>query len=185
MSNELSDAKPRMQKAFEYFEDELKKIKTGRANPAMLHGLSVNVYGQAMPLNHIANVVAADAKLLQVTPFDPNNLDAISAAIREDSSLGLNPSDDGKVIRVPIPDLTTERRQEIVKQVGEKAEETKIALRNIRHDILRSAQAREKEGEITKDDLISTEKELNKLIDEFQTKIDEAAKSKEDELMTV
>ena len=110
---------------------------------------------------------------------------AISAAIRDDISLGLNPADDGKVVRVPIPALTEERRLEIVKQIGEKAEESKIALRNIRHDILNTIKQEEKDGNASKDDVKDGETKLNKIIEEFNIKIDAAAKVKEQEIMKV
>ncbi|HBO64465.1 TPA: ribosome recycling factor, partial [Candidatus Saccharibacteria bacterium] len=133
----MFDTKPyddRFQGAVSHFEDELKKVRTGRAHPSMLDGIQVEAYGQKMPLNQVANVVAPEPQMVTVTPFDPTNLQAISAAIRADQSLGLNPSDDGRLVRVPIPPLTEERRKQIVKQTSEKVEDAKIALRNVRQD---------------------------------------------------
>ena len=114
----MFDTKPyddRFAGAVSHFEDELKEVRTGRAHPSMLDGIQVEAYGQKMPLNQVANVVAPEPQMVTVTPFDPTNLQAISAAIRADQSLGLNPSDDGRLVRVPIPPLTEERRKQIVK----------------------------------------------------------------------
>ena len=183
--NELSDARPRMQQTVEHFGDELKRVRTGRASASILDGISVEIYGQRTPLAHAATINTVDAQMLQITPFDPGSLAAISAAIRDDISLGLNPADDGKVVRVPIPALTEERRLEIVKQIGEKAEESKIALRNIRHDILNTIKQEEKDGNASKDDVKDSEAKLNKIIEEFNIKIDAAAKVKEQEIMKV
>lgn len=151
----------------------------------MLDGVVVEVYGQKMPLNQVGNVVAADAQLLQVTPFDPSNVQAIVAAIRDNQSLDLNPSDDGRVVRVPIPALTTERRQEMVKQLGEKVEDCRIALRNIRHDGLKDAKAMKDSKEISEDNLARLEKTIGKAMDDFQNRLDASAKAKEQEIMTV
>jgi ribosome recycling factor len=175
----------RMQAAFEHLQEELNKIRTGRAHPSMLDGVVIEAYSQKMPLNQVGNVVVADAQLLQVTPFDPSNLQAIVAAIRDNQSLGLNPSDDGHVVRVPIPALTTERRQEMVKQLGEKVEACRITLRNIRHDALKDAKAMKDKKEISEDDLSRIEKIFEKTMNETQTKLDASAKSKEQEIMTV
>src|SRR5436305_490050 len=105
--------------AVEHFKAELNKLRTGRAHPSMLDGVMVEAYGAPMPLNQVATVVAPESQLLQITPFDPNNLQAIANAIRNNPSLGMNPSDDGRVVRVPIPALNEERRRELAKQIGE------------------------------------------------------------------
>jgi ribosome recycling factor len=123
-----------MNNAVEHFEGEMKKVRTGRAHPDMLSSVKVEAYGQFMPLNQVANVTVSDATMLLITPFDPANINEIENAIRADESLGLNPADDGRVIRVPIPPLTEERRKEIVKQASAKVEEAKISLRKIRDD---------------------------------------------------
>ncbi|HIA91527.1 TPA: ribosome recycling factor [Candidatus Saccharibacteria bacterium] len=185
MDGELKQAEQKMKGALEHLHGELKKIRTGRANPAVLDSVQVEAYGQLSPLQHVANVNAVDSQMLTITPFDPSNLDAITAAIRNDSSLGLNPADDGKVIRVPIPPLTEERRKEIAKQVGEKAEEAKISLRNARHDCLSSLKDQEKAADLTKDELFRAENKVGELIEKYQGEIDSAAKTKEDEIMTV
>ena len=131
---DTNEDRKKMDAVIERFKNEMKKVRTGRAHPDMLSGVKAEVYGQFMPLNQAANITAADATLLVITPFDPANIQAISAAIRADQSLGLNPADDGRVIRVPIPALTEERRKEIVKNASTKVEEAKVALRNIRED---------------------------------------------------
>ena len=131
---DVAEDRKKMEAVIERFKNEMKKVRTGRAHPDMLSGIKVEVYGQFMPLNQVANITAADATLLVVTPFDPANIQAIAAAIRADQSLGLNPADDGRVIRVPIPALTEERRKEIVKNASTKVEEAKVAIRNIRED---------------------------------------------------
>jgi ribosome recycling factor len=184
----MFDTKPfesRMQQAFAHFEDELKKIRTGRAHSSMLDGVMVEAYGTRMPINQVGNVVAVEAQLLQVTPFDPTTIKNIVAAIRDDQALGLNPSDDGRVVRVPIPPLTTERRQQIAKQLGEKVEECRIALRNVRHDALRDAKAKKDAKELSEDDLKRIEKGLDSSMADFQAKLDAATKAKETEIMTV
>lgn len=185
MIGTTDEAKKQMDSSLEHYTAELKKIRTGRASASVLEGVSVEVYGQPMLLPHIANINALDAQTLQITPFDPNNLDAISAAIREDQSLGLNPSDDGHVVRVPIPPMTEERRLEVVRQVGDKAEEAKISLRNVRHELLKSAKTQEKDKEISNDEYRNIEKKITELIEDYQKQVDELAKKKEAEVMTV
>jgi ribosome recycling factor len=185
MITTLGEAKNQLDKAVDHFDQELNKIRTGRANASILDGVMVKVYGQDTPLKHVSNVNALDAQTLQITPFDPNNLDAISAAIRDDQSLGLNPADDGRVIRIPIPPMNEERRREVVKQVGEKLEEAKISFRNTRHELLKHAKQQEKDSEITKDDYIDLDKNIGDTLDEYTTKIEETAKTKEQEIMTV
>jgi ribosome recycling factor len=175
----------RMQTALTHFEDELKKVRTGRAHPSMLDGVMVEAYGTRMPINQVANVVVADAQLLQVTPFDQTNLKHIATAIRDDQTLGLNPSDDGRVVRVPIPALTTERRRQIAKQLGDKIEECRIALRNVRHDALKDAKAKKDAKELGEDDLKRVEKVLDGEMGDFQARLDKLAKTKETEIMTI
>ena len=163
------------------FQDELKKVRTGRAHPDMLSAIKVEAYGQYMPLNQVANVTVSDATLLLITPFDPANIQGISTAIRNDSTLGLNPSDDGRVVRVPIPPLTEERRKEIVKTTSTKVEEAKIALRNVREDARKSIKALE----LPEDARKRAEKEIDDLTNDFTKKIDDAFKAKESEIMQI
>ena len=171
--------------AVAHFEDELKKVRTGRAHPSMLDSLHVEAYGQVMPLNQVANVVAAEAQLLTITPFDPSNLQAIVSAIRADQSLGLNPSDDGRLVRVPIPPLTEERRKQIVKQTSEKVEDARIALRNVRQDALKEAKRLKDSKEISEDDQKRAEKSIDDLMTNFNAQLDTAFKDKEKEILTI
>lgn len=184
----MFDTKPyetRMQSALTHFEEELKKVRTGRAHPSMLDSVQVEAYGAMMPLNQVANVTVPEPQLLQITPFDPANLQKIAAAIRNDQSLGMNPSDDGRVVRVPIPPLTTERRQQIVKQLGEKVENARIGLRNVRQDALKDAKNAKNNKEISEDDQKRVEKQLDGLMNDFQAKIESLTKAKEQEIMTI
>ncbi len=185
MALTIDDAKPRMQATVDKLLEDLKKLRTGRASASMLDNVQVEVYGQRTPLSHAATITAVDAQMIQVSPFDPNNLDAISTAIRDDQALGLNPADDGKVIRLPIPPMTTERRQEVVKQLKERVEEANVSLRNARHDVINTAKQQWKDKDIGEDDLRHITKEVDELVDGFKHTIDEMAKSKETEIMTV
>lgn len=181
----LNTAKSNCQLALQHFEDELKKVRTGRANPAMLDGVMVEAYGTPMPLIQVATIATPEAQLIQLTPFDPNNLQAIASAIRDNQSLGLNPTDDGRVIRVPIPPLTEERRREIAKQLSGKAEESMIRLRSIRHEAREAAETGKKNKQLSEDDVNRFEKQLDDLVAEFKAKIEAATKTKETEIMTV
>ena len=176
------DDRKKMEGAVERFKDEMKKVRTGRAHPDMISGIKVEVYGQFMPLNQVANITASDATLLVITPFDPANIAAISTAIRADQSLGLNPADDGRVIRVPIPALTEERRKEIVKAASGKVEEAKVALRNIREDARKSIKAA---ADLSEDVKKRAEKEIDDLTKEFTDKIESEFKAKSEEIMKI
>lgn len=175
----------KMVAAVEHLEDELRKVRTGRAHPGMLDSVKVEAYGATMPLNQVANVTAPEAQLLQITPFDPANLQKIAAAIRNDQSLGLNPSDDGRVVRVPVPALTEDRRHALVKQTAEKAEETRIVLRGVRQDGLKEAKHMKENKQLSEDDLKLVEKEFERLMTEYQTKIDGLLKAKEEDILTI
>lgn len=177
---DISEDRKKMEGTVERFKDEMKKVRTGRAHPDMLTGIKVEVYGQYMPLNQVSNITAADATLLVVTPFDPANIQAIAAAIRADQSLGLNPSDDGRVVRVPIPSLTEERRKEIVKTASTKVEEAKVALRNVRED---ARKAIKNATDLSEDVKKRAEKDIDELTKEFTDKIDAEFKAKSDEIM--
>jgi ribosome recycling factor len=175
----------KMAGALEHFEEELKKIRTGRAHPGMLDSIRVEAYGAEMPLNQVANVTAPEAQLLQITPFDPSTLQKIAAAIRNDQSLGLNPSDDGRVVRVPVPALTEDRRRMLVKQAAEKSEETKVALRGVRQDGLKEAKHMKEAKQLSEDDVKLIEKEFERLMAEYQGKIDSLLKAKEEDILTI
>lgn len=175
----------KMQTALEHFEGELRKVQTGRAQPSMLDGIKVEVYGTLLPLNQAANITAPEPQLLQITPFDPSNIAAISAAIRNDQSLGLNPSDDGRVVRVPIPPLTEERRKQLVKQTSEKVEEARIGLRGARQDALQDAKRQKDAKTLTEDDVKAVEKAIDGLVADYQAKIEAAFKAKEQDILKV
>ena len=177
---DISEDKKKMVEVIERFKEEMKKVRTGRAHPDMLSGIKVEVYGQYMPLNQVANITAADATLLVITPFDPTNIQAIAAAIRADQSLGLNPADDGRVIRVPIPALTEERRKEIVKNASTKVENAKVAIRNIREDARKAVKIA---AEMSEDVKKRAEKEIDDLTKEFSDKVDAEFKAKSDDIM--
>ncbi len=184
----MFDTKPyeeKMSQAFTHLEDELRKVRTGRAHPNMLDSVTVEAYGQKMPLNQVANVTVAESQQLQITPFDPSTLQSIATAIRNDQALGMNPSDDGRVIRVLIPALTEERRRQIVKQLGEKVEECRIVLRSVRQDALKDAKVKKDAKELSEDDIKHIEKGIDGDMADFQAKIDVAFKSKETEILTV
>lgn len=170
-----------MEAAVTHFDEQMKKVRTGRAHPDMLASVKAEVYGQFSPLNQVANITAVDATLLQVTPFDPSTIQAIAAAIRNDATLGLNPSDDGRVVRVPVPPLTEERRKEIVKNASSKVEDAKVAIRNIREDARKELKAAELPEDVKK----RAEKDIDELTKEYTDKIDAAFKAKSAEIMTI
>lgn len=170
-----------MEKVIERFKSELSKVRTGRAHPDMLASIKVEAYGQMMPLNQVANVTVGDATMLLITPFDPANIANITSAIRADQTLGLNPSDDGRLIRVPVPPLTEERRREIVKVTSSKVEEAKVGIRNVREDARKEIKSAELPEDVTK----RAEKEIDDLTKDYNTQIDELFKAKEAEIMTI
>lgn len=181
----ISDAKSKFDAAIQHYNEQLKSLRTGRANASMLDGVAVEAYGQSMPLNQVANVSAPEAQLLQITPFDPSNIQAIASAIRDNPSLGLNPSDDGRIVRVPIPALTEERRREIVKQLGSKQEDAMIGLRNVRRDALDVIDKAKKEKEIGEDDAKRLSGQIEDAMKVAQNQVETASKAKEADIMTV
>jgi len=168
-----------------HFADELRKVRTGRAHPTMLDSIAVEAYGQRMPLNQVANVTVPEAQLITITPFDPTNIQVIVTAIRNDQALGLNPSDDGRIIRVPIPPLTEERRKQIVKQTSEKVEEARIAMRNIRQDAFKELKRMKDAKEVSEDDQKRSEKAIDDLISDANNNLDSLFKEKEKEILTL
>lgn len=175
----------RFDHAVSHFEDELKKVRTGRAHPTMLDSIQVEAYGAKVPLNQVANVTTPEAQLLTITPFDPSTIQNVVAAIRNDQTLGLNPSDDGRLIRVPIPPLTEERRKQIVKQTSEKVEEARIALRNVRQDAFKEMKRLKDNKEMSEDDQKRSEKAIDDLVATANSKLDSAFKEKEKEILTI
>ncbi|PID31402.1 ribosome recycling factor [Candidatus Saccharibacteria bacterium] len=184
----MFDTKPYEQKmdaALEHFEGELKKVRTGRAHASMLDGVMVDVYGTKLPLNQVANVTAPEAQMLLVSPFDPGQITAITTAIRDNQGLGFNPSDDGRVVRVPVPALTEERRRDMVKQASEKVEECRIALRNVRQDALQAAKKMKDDKKLSEDDVKAIERGIDDDMKQYQSKIDEIFAAKEKDILTV
>jgi ribosome recycling factor len=181
----INDAQAKMQAAVARFHEELKKLRTGRATAGMLDSVMVEAYGTQMPLNQTATVSTPEPQLLQVSPFDPNNIQSIAIAIRNNPMLGMNPTDDGRVIRIPVPPLTEERRREIVKQLGGKQEETMVALRNVRHDALDAIAKAKKDKEVGEDDAKRLEKQVDEAMNKARSDAEAAAKAKETEIMTV
>ena len=179
---DVVEDRKKMEAVIERFKNEMKKVRTGRAHPDMLSSIKVEVYGQYMPLNQVANITAADATLLVITPFDPSNIQAIASAIRADQSLGLNPADDGRIIRVPIPALTEERRKEIVKNASAKVEDAKVAIRNAREDARKTIKNAE---DMSEDIKKRAEKEIDDLTKEFNDKIETEFKAKSEEIMKI
>ncbi|HTB48641.1 MAG TPA: ribosome recycling factor [Verrucomicrobiae bacterium] len=181
----IADAQTKFDQAAERFKDNLKSLRTGRASASMLDGVTVEAYGTPMPLIQVATVTAPEAQLIQITPFDPNNLEAITTAIRNNQSLGLNPSDDGRVVRVPIPPLNEERRRELAKQVGQKQEECMISLRAIRHDALDIINEAKKDKDIGEDNAKRLISQLESAMNKVRSEAEVAAKAKEQEIMTL
>lgn len=159
-------------------------MRAGRAQPQLLDSIKVEVYGQSMPVNQIGNITVVDATLMTVKPWDSNAVEPLMAALK-DSDLGIQPILDGDTIKLPIPSLTEERRIEYVKLMKTKAEEAHIAVRQIRKDVKDTIDAQKDKNEITEDDQERFEKELQKLVDDANERIDKVAQDKEDELMTV
>jgi len=180
----LKDAEDRMRKSVESSRGELATVRTGRASPHLLDRIAVDYYGSPTPLKQLANVAASDARLLTVTPFDKGSIGAIEKAIQE-SDVGLTPSNDGSVIRLQIPELTEERRRELVKVVHGVAEEGRVAVRNIRRDTMHELRELKKEGEAGEDDERRAEGSLQKQTDEAVAEIDALLKGKEEEILEV
>jgi ribosome recycling factor len=180
----LVDAKERMQKSVEAMRNELATVRTGRASPHLLDRLTVPAYGAEAPLQQLAQVAATDARMLTVTPYDKTTIGAIEKAVME-SDLGLTPSNDGNVIRLQIPELTEERRKELVKIVHDIAEQGKVAVRNIRRDIMHDLRELKKEGEAGSDEEHHGETELQKHTDAAIGEIDSLLHGKEEEILEV
>lgn len=180
----LKETEARMKKAVQALQDDLVTIRTGRASPALIERLHVEYYGVSTPLNQIATISAPEARLLVVQPWDHNAMGAIEKAILK-SDLGLNPTNDGRVIRVMIPYLSEERRKELIKIVHKKAEEGRVAVRHCRHDGLEDLQKLQKDKLVAEDDFKRGKEELQKLTDRFIEHVDEVAGNKEEEILEV
>ena len=181
----VSDARAKLQQAVARLADSLKSLRTGRASASMLDGVMVEVYGMSLPLNQAATITAPEAQLIQITPFDPNNLSAVAEAIRNNQTLGLNPADDGRVVRVPIPPLTEERRRELAKQVGQKQEDAMIGLRAIRHEALDAIDKAKKDKQLGEDDAKRLGNQVEEAMNKARAEIEATAKAKETEILTI
>jgi ribosome recycling factor len=180
----ISNTKERMDKAIQSYSRELASIRAGRANAALLDRISVDYYGAPTPVNQLAGISVPEARLLVIQPYDKTILGEIEKAILK-SDIGLNPTNDGNIIRLTIPMLTEERRKELVKNVKKESEEAKIAVRNIRRDGNDDLKKLEKNGEITEDALRGYSEDIQKLTDEYISKVDALTKEKEKEILEV
>ncbi len=174
----------KMKKTTEVLSAQFDSVRAGRANAAVLDQIKVEYYGTPTPINQIATIATPDPRSLSIQPYDSSSLKLIEKAILE-SDLGINPQNDGKIIRLLFPQLTEERRKDLIKQVKKYAEESKVAIRNIRRDAIEKAKDQKKKSEITEDDLKIVEKDLQKLTDDYIKEIDEIAAKKEKELLAI
>ena len=185
MINEtLNEADQKMDKAVEVAREDFASIRTGRANPSMFHKLTADYYGTPTPLQQLATFTAPEARVIIISPFDQSSMAAIEKSIR-DSDLGVNPTDDGKTIRVVLPELTEERRKDYIKMAKGKAEDGRVAVRNIRRNAKQALDKMEKDGEVGKDDVTGAEKRLDAMTKKHTDAIDEMLKHKEAELLEV
>jgi ribosome recycling factor len=180
----LNEADSKMKKAVEVTREDFAAIRTGRANPSMFHKLTADYYGSPTPLQQLASFTVPEARVIVIAPYDQSSMVAIEKSIR-DSDLGVNPTDDGKTIRVVLPELTEERRKEYIKMAKHKAEEGRVSIRNIRRHAKQSLEKLEKDGEVGKDDVVGAEKRLDGLTKKHVDEIDEMLKHKEAELLEV
>jgi len=180
----LNEADAKMNKACDVTREDFAAIRTGRANPSMFHKLTADYYGTPTPLQQLASFTAPEARVIIIAPYDMSAMTAIEKSIR-DSDLGVNPTDDGKTIRVVLPELTEERRKDYIKMAKAKAEDGRISVRNIRRNAKQALEKLEKDGEVGKDDVTGAEKRLDGITKKHVDEIDEMLKHKESELMEV
>jgi ribosome recycling factor len=180
----LADAQRRMDKTVEATQHEFNTVRTGRASAALLDRITVDYYGQPTPVKQLATINVPEPRLLTIQPFDPGSLKQIERALME-SDLGISPSNDGKIIRLPIPQLTEERRKELVKIVRHLAEEGRVAIRNVRRDVMHDLKELARDGEVGDDEEHRAEERLQKVTDDHVHRIDELLKKKEEEILEV
>lgn len=180
----LLDTEDKMEKALEYLKNELKGIRTGRASAGLVENIRVNCYGSQTILKQMANITVPEPQLIVIKPYDPSITKEIEKAIMQ-SEMGLTPSNDGKVIRIPIPPLSEETRKKLAHRVKELGEETKVAIRNLRRDANKQTDKLEKDSVITEDDADTNKKEIQKLTDDFSKKVDELLARKTEEIMKI
>jgi len=174
----------KMKKSLSVLDDEFATIRVGRANPQVLSRVKVKYYGSDVPISQVGNVTVPEARLLQIAPWEPNMLKEIEKAIQM-SDVGINPTNDGKVIRLVFPELTEERRKQLTKDVKKKGEEAKVALRNLRRDALDAFKKSEKKGDLTEDDVADLENEIQHIMDKYSAELDKKVEAKNKEIMTV
>ncbi len=184
MDKIMDEASRKIQKAVEVTAQEFGSIRTGRATPALVERLQVEYYGTLTPLNQVSTISAPEARLLVIHPYDRNSISDVEKAITQ-SDLGFVPSNDGEVIRVPVPQLTEERRRELTKIVKTRAEEGRVAVRNVRREAIEALRKEEKKGDATEDDLHRGVDEIQKITDRYIQEIDELADTKTSELMEI
>ncbi len=184
MSEVIIELTDKMEKSVETFKNELSKVRTGRASISLLDGISVDAYGSPMPMNQVATMTIPESRMIAIQPWDPQMVPAIEKAIMA-SNLGLTPANDGKVIRLTIPQLTEERRKELVKQVRKVAEEFRVAIRNIRREAIDTLKQQKKDKEISEDDLFKLQDDAQKETDTYVKQIDVVTEHKEKEMMEV
>ena len=185
MINEvILEADERMEATVDHTREELSHIRTGRANPSMFNGVIAEFYGQPTPINQMATISVPEPRMLLIKPYDMSTMGEIENAIRN-SDLGVNPTDDGQVIRVSVPQLTEERRKELVKQAKQKGEDGKIAIRNVRRQGMEALKKIQKDGDAGEDEVITAEKSLDKTTQDYVGQIDEIVQRKENELLEV
>ncbi|MCR4610874.1 MAG: ribosome recycling factor [Lachnospiraceae bacterium] len=184
MDERLSKYEDKMQKSLNNLFSEYNSIRAGRANPHVLDNVQVDYYGTPTPINQVANVSVPEARLILIQPWEPSMVKEIERAINT-SDIGINPTNDGKAIRLVFPELTEERRKELAKDVKKKGENTKVAIRNIRRDANDSFKKLSKQDDVSEDDIKELEEEVQKLTDKYIKKVDSAASDKTDEILTV
>ncbi len=184
MENLIDNKKTDLNKALGHLKEELLKLRTGRANPSLVEGILVDYYGTKTPLKQLASINIPEARLIAINPWDKGALINIESSIRS-SDLGFNPMNDGQVIRINIPALTEERRKDLVKVLNQKAEEARITIRNIREETWKEIQVREESGTISEDEKFRGKDILQKVVDEYNEKIEKMREAKEKEIMTV
>lgn len=180
----IEKKKAEIESSIEHFKEELSQLRTGRASTALVENILVDYYGAKSPMKQVASITVPEARAIVISPWDKGTLVNIESAIRE-SRLNLNPVNDGNVVRINIPQLTEDRRKELVKVLNQKAEEARIAIRKHREDVWEEIQELEKDGKISEDDKFAGKDKLQKIVDEYNGKVEEIRKKKEDEIMTV
>ena len=180
----LRERKEEFEAALEHFRSEAAKLRTGRAHPGLVENLLIDYYGSHTPLKQLASISIPEARQIVIQPWDKNALGAVETAIRT-SDLGLNPANDGSLVRITLPPLTEERRRDLVKTLNQKAEEGRIAVRTVREDIWQAIQKKAQSGEISEDDKFRGKEELQKTVDRYNEDLDKIRQKKEEEILTI